>query len=253
MKQYMVTGMTCAACSARVEKAVSAVEGVTACNVSLLTNTMAVEGDVSEEKIIQAVESAGYGVKTNNSEKAEDDFLTDKETPVLKRRLISSVGFLAVLVYISMGHTMWGWPLPTFFEGNHIAVAISQMLLAIIIMVINKKFFISGFKSLINKAPNMDTLVALGSGASFVYSTYVLFAMTDAQMKGDMAAVMSHMHDLYFESAAMILALITVGKMMEARSKGKTTNALKSLIKLSQKKAVIIVEGKEKVIAASEI
>lgn len=253
MKQFSVTGMTCAACSARVEKAVSSVEGVISCNVSLLTNMVAVEGDVPEEKIVQAVEKAGYGIKTEGDEKTDDGFLKDRETPVLKHRLISSLVFLVLLMYLSMGHTMWGWPLPSFFENNHIAVAIAQMLLTIAVMVVNKKFFVSGFKSLVNKAPNMDTLVALGSGAAFVYSTYVLFAMTDAQLKGDAAMVMAHMHDLYFESAAMILALITVGKMLEAHSKGKTTNALKSLIKLTPKKAVIIVDGKEKEINAPEI
>lgn len=253
MKQYEVTGMTCAACSARVEKAVLAVDGVTSCSVSLLTNTMAVEGTATENEIISAIEKAGYGIKTNDKEIKEDSFLEDRESPVLKRRLLSSLIFLALLMYISMGHTMWNWPLPKFFEGNHMAIGMVQMLLAIAVMVINKKFFVGGFKSLINRAPNMDTLVALGSGASFVYSTYVLFAMTGAQMKGNTEAVMHYMHDLYFESAAMILALITVGKMLEARSKGKTTNALKSLMKLAPKKAIIIVDGQEKEIPASEI
>ena len=252
MKKFTVTGMTCAACSTRVEKAVSAVEGVTSCNVSLLTNSMVATGTADEKEIIKAVEKAGYGIKTNTPEKEEDVF-EDKETPVLKRRLVSSLVFLAPLMYISMGHTMWGFPLPKFFDGNHIAVAIAQMLLSIAIMVINKKFFGNGFKSFINRAPNMDTLVALGSGASFVYSVYVLFMMTDAQIKGDMAAVMLHMHDLYFESAAMILALITVGKMLEARSKGKTTSALESLVKLAPKTAVVIVNGEEKTVPASEI
>lgn len=252
MKKYTVTGMTCAACSARVEKAVLSVEGVTECNVSLLTNSMTVDGTASDKEIANAVEKAGYGIKTDKPEKEEEIF-EDKETPILKRRLISSLIFLVLLMYISMGHTMWGLPLPKFFDGNHIAIAIAQMLLAGAVMIINKKFFVNGFKSLINRAPNMDTLVALGSGASFVYSVYVLFMMTDAQIKGDMAAVMLHMHDLYFESAAMILALITVGKMLEARSKGKTTNALKSLVKLAPKTAIIYVDGKEKNIPASEI
>ncbi len=260
MKQFNVSGMSCAACSTRVEKAVSQLEGVTSCSVSLLTNSMAVEGTANDSEIIKAVADAGYGAEVKGSKKvgspisAEDDFLKDTETPILKRRLFSSLLFLALLMYVSMGHTMWGWKLPSFFDGNHIAVALVQLLLTIAVMVINKKFFISGFKSLLNKAPNMDTLVALGSGASFVYSLYALFAMTDAQLKGNADAVMGYMHELYFESAAMILALITLGKMLEARSKGKTTNALKSLIKLAPKTAVIIDKnGKEKEIPASEI
>ena len=254
MKQYTVTGMSCAACSSRVEKAVSKVPGVTTCSVSLLTNSMGVEGDVSPEAVIHAVEDAGYGasLKGNGgaasqaqSASGAEDALKDRETPVLKRRLIASLGFLAVLMYMSMGHMMWGWPLPHFMDGNHVAMGLLQLLLAGIIMVINQKFFISGFKGLLHRAPNMDTLVALGSGASFVYSTYALFAMTDAQLKGNDAAVMSYMHEFYFESAAMILALITVGKMLEARSKGKTTDALKGLMKLAPKTAVIIRDGAE--------
>ena len=231
MIQYIVTGMSCAACSARVEKAVSKVPGVTSCSVSLLTNSMGVEGTATEQEIIKAVKDAGYGAskKGEGAAKAQpaqalagEDMLKDRETPVLKRRLIASVGFLIVLMYFSMGHMMWGWPVPGFMKDNHVMMGLLQMLLTIAVMVINQKFFISGFKGLIHRAPNMDTLVALGSGASFVYSTYALFAMTDAQMHGDMDAVMSYMHDFYFESAAMILALITVGKMLEARSKGKT-------------------------------
>ena len=253
MEQYTVTGMSCAACSSRVEKAVSKVPGVTACSVSLLTNSMGVEGDASPEAVIHAVEDAGYGASLKGqsgtaqaqSASEAEDALKDRETPVLKRRLIASLGFLAVLMYISMGHMMWGWPLPHFMDGNHVAMGLLQLLLAGIIMVINQKFFISGFKGLLHRAPNMDTLVALGSGASFIYSTYALFAMTDAQLKGNDAAVMSYMHEFYFESAAMILALITVGKMLEARSKGKTTDALKGLMKLAPKTAVIIRDGAE--------
>ncbi len=245
MKKFEVTGMTCAACSARVEKAVSAVDGVTKCNVSLLTNTMVVEGSVSETEIISAVEKAGYGI--NSNVKKEDDALEDRETPVLKRRLISSLVFLILLMYISMGHTMWNFPLPKFFENNHIAIGMIQMLLSIAVMIINKKFFVNGFKSLFRGAPNMDTLVALGSGASFAYSIAVLFAMTVSNVGHEL------LHDLYFESAAMILTLITVGKMLETRSKGKTTNALKSLVKLAPKTAVIIVGGHEKTIPAAEI
>ena len=249
MEQYNVTGMSCAACSARVEKAVSKVDGVTSCSVSLLTNSMGVEGTASPEAIIDAVQKAGYGAsrKGGSDEAAapDSDALADRETPVLKRRLIASVGFLAVLMYISMGHMMWGFPLPSFFNGNHVAMGLVQMLLTIIIMVINRKFFVSGFQSLLHRAPNMDTLVALGSGAAFVYSTYALFAMTDAQVKGDMDAVMSYMHEFYFESAAMILTLITVGKMLEAHSKGKTTNALKGLMNLSPKTAVLLRNGEE--------
>ena len=234
MKQYNVTGMSCAACSARVEKAVSKVPGVTACSVSLLTNSMGVEGTAPDREIIAAVAGAGYGAsvkgaapETNGSGPSEAaEALRDRETPVLKQRLIWSVGFLMVLMYFSMGHMMWGWPLPPFFEGNHVAMGLAQLLLTVIIMVINQKFFISGYKSLWHRAPNMDTLVALGATAAFVYSTYALFAMTDAQVKGDMEGVMAYMMEFYFESAAMILTLITVGKMLEARSKGKTTDAL---------------------------
>ena len=249
MEQYIVTGMSCAACSSRVEKAVSKVPGVTSCSVSLLTNSMGVEGTASEQEIIKAVADAGYGAskkregaaKTQSSSaSAGEDMLKDRTTPALKKRLIASLGFLIVLMYFSMGHMMWGWPVPGFMKDNHVMMGLLQMLLTIAVMVINQKFFISGFKGMIHRAPNMDTLVALGSGASFVYSTYALFAMTDAQMRGDMDAVMSYMHDFYFESAAMILALITVGKMLEARSKGKTTDALKGLMKLAPKTAVVI-------------
>ena len=261
MKQYTVTGMSCAACSSRVEKAVSKVPGVTACSVSLLTNSMGVEGDVPPETVIHAVEDAGYGASLKGqgaaaqaqSASEAEDALKDRETPVLKHRLIASLGFLAVLMYVSMGHMMWGWPLPHFMEGNHVAMGLLQLLLAGIIMVINQKFFISGFKGLLHRAPNMDTLVALGSGASFIYSTYALFAMTDAQLKGNDTAVMSYMHEFYFESAAMILALITVGKMLEARSKGKTTDALKGLMKLAPKTAVIIQDGVETKVPIEEV
>lgn len=248
MKKFNVTGMSCAACSSRVEKAVSKVEGVQSCSVSLLTNSMGVEGSASDESIIAAVEKAGYGASVAGAEKkqsAETDQLQDKDTPVLMHRLIASVGFLAVLMYISMGHMMWGWPLPNFFTDNHIAMGLVQLLLCVIIMVINQKFFINGFKGLIHRSPNMDTLVALGSGASFVYSVYALFAMTDAQVKGNADLVMSYMHEFYFESAAMILTLITVGKMLEAHSKGKTTNALKALLNLAPKKATLLIDGKE--------
>ena len=257
MEQYNVTGMSCAACSARVEKAVSRVDGVTSCSVSLLTNSMGVDGTASPEAIIDAVQKAGYGAsrKGGSDETAapDSDVLADRETPVLKRRLIASVGFLAVLMYISMGHMMWGFPLPPFFNGNHVAMGLVQMLLTIIIMVINRKFFVSGFQSLLHRAPNMDTLVALGSGAAFVYSTYALFAMTDAQVKGDMDAVMSYMHEFYFESAAMILTLITVGKMLEAHSKGKTTNALKGLMNLSPKTAVLLRNGEEVTVPVEQV
>ena len=261
MKQYTVTGMSCAACSSRVEKAVSKVPGVTACSVSLLTNSMGVEGDVPPETVIHAVEDAGYGASLKGqgtaaqaqSASEAEDALKDRETPVLKHRLIASLGFLAVLMYMSMGHMMWGWPLPHFMDGNHVAMGLLQLLLAGIIMVINQKFFISGFKGLLHRAPNMDTLVALGSGASFIYSTYALFAMTDAQLKGNGTAVMSYMHEFYFESAAMILALITVGKMLEARSKGKTTDALKGLMKLAPKTAVIIRDGVETKVPIEEV
>ena len=248
MKKFNVTGMSCAACSSRVEKAVSKVNGVKSVSVSLLTNSMGVEGSASDESIIAAVEKAGYGASIAGGEKkqsAENDQLKDKDTPVLMHRLIASVGFLAVLMYISMGHMMWGWPLPNFFTDNHIAMGLVQLLLCVIIMVINQKFFINGFKGLIHRSPNMDTLVALGSGASFVYSVYALFAMTDAQVKGNADLVMSYMHEFYFESAAMILTLITVGKMLEAHSKGKTTNALKALLNLAPKKATLLIDGKE--------
>ena len=254
--------MSCAACSARVEKAVSKVPGVTSCSVSLLTNSMGVEGTATEQEIIKAVKDAGYGAskKGEGAAKAQpaqalagEDMLKDRETPVLKRRLIASVGFLIVLMYFSMGHMMWGWPVPGFMKDNHVMMGLLQMLLTITVMVINQKFFISGFKGLIHRAPNMDTLVALGSGASFVYSTYALFAMTDAQMHGDMDAVMSYMHDFYFESAAMILALITVGKMLEARSKGKTTDALKGLMKLAPKTAVVIRGEKEVQVSIEQV
>lgn len=255
MEQYTVTGMSCAACSARVEKAVSAVKGVSSCSVSLLTNSMGVEGTADEKSIIAAVEKAGYGAhkKGSNAKIQTDDSLEDRETPILKKRLAASLVFLIVLMYFSMGHTMWNWPLPSFLEGNHIAVGLIQLLLTSAVMVINQKFFVSGFKALANRAPNMDTLVALGSSASFVYSTYALFAMTNAQLNGNSDAVMGYMHELYFESAAMILALITVGKMLEAHSKGKTTNALKSLMDLSPKTAIIIQNGEEKEIPASQI
>ena len=252
MKQYNVTGMSCAACSARVEKAVSAVPGVDACSVSLLTNSMGVEGTADAQSIIAAVEAAGYGASLKGAEKttasADEDALKDRETPVLKRRLLASLGFLLVLMYISMGHMMWGWPLPRFLDGNHVAMGLAQMLLAIIVMVINQKFFVSGFKGLIHRAPNMDTLVALGSGASFVYSTYALFRMTGAQLEGGSDAAMVWMHEFYFESAAMILTLITVGKMLEARSKGKTTDALKGLMKIAPKTATLVINGQEKTV-----
>ncbi len=252
MKQYNVSGMSCAACSARVEKAVSAVPGVESCSVSLLTNSMGVEGTADERSIIAAVEAAGYGASPKGAEKAaqsaEEDALRDRETPVLKRRLLSSLGFLLALMYISMGHMMWGWPLPRFLDGNHVAMGLAQMLLAIAVMVINQKFFISGFRGLMHRAPNMDTLVALGSGASFAYSTYALFRMTQAQLEGGAEAAMVWMHEFYFESAAMILTLITVGKMLEARSKGKTTDALKGLMKIAPKTATIVENGKEKTV-----
>ena len=256
MKKFNVTGMSCAACSSRVEKAVSKVEGVQSCSVSLLTNSMGVEGSASDESIIAAVEKAGYGASVAGAEKkqsAETDQLKDKDTPVLMHRLIASVGFLVVLMYISMGHMMWGWPLPAFFADNHIAMGLAQLLLCVIIMVINRKFFINGFKGLIHRSPNMDTLVALGSGASFVYSVYALFAMTDAQVKGNAELVMSYMHEFYFESAAMILTLITVGKMLEAHSKGKTTNALKALLNLAPKKATLLIDGKETEVTVDKV
>ena len=268
MKQYTVTGMSCAACSARVEKAVSKVDGVTSCSVSLLTNSMGVEGSATDAQIVEAVEQAGYGAspkgtatesendKANNSLeqlKAAQDALVDRETPKLVNRLIASLIFLVVLMYFSMGHMMWGWPLPEFFNGNHVAMGLLQLLLTVAVMVINQKFFISGFKGLIHGAPNMDTLVALGSAASFGYSVYALFAMTAAQVNGDMDAVMSYMHEFYFESAAMILALITVGKMLEAHSKGKTTDALKSLMQLAPKTATVVKDGVEQEISVDAV
>ena len=257
MTRYIVTGMSCAACSARVEKAVRRVKGVTGCSVSLLTNSMSVEGQARQEDVIAAVKAAGYGAspaeETGRTEKPAADPLADTQTPVLKRRLIASVGFLAVLMYISMGHMMWSWPLPSWFDGNHVAMGLMQLLLAGIVMVINRDFFISGFKGLLHLSPNMDTLVAMGSGASFVWSTVVLFLMTDAQLHGDTEAVMRYMDEFYFESAAMILTLITVGKLLEARSKGKTTDALKSLMNLAPKTATVIRDGKEITVPAQEI
>lgn len=256
MVQYNVTGMSCAACSARVEKAVSKVNGVTSCSVSLLTNSMGVEGSASPDDIMAAVKNAGYGasLKGASPEKAaSDDSLKDTQTPLIMKRLIVSVIFTLILMYFSMGHMMWGWPLPSFFDGNHVAMGLVQLLLTVIVMVINQKFFISGFKSLWHKAPNMDTLVALGSSAAFVYSTYALFAMTDAQVNGNADAVMGYMHEFYFESSAMILTLITVGKMLESRSKGKTTDALKSLMKLAPKTAAVIRNGEETVIPAEQV
>ena len=259
MEQYNVTGMSCAACSARVEKAVSMVPGVTSCSVSLLTNSMGVEGTASSDEIIRAVQDAGYGASLKGasgqqmSASVAEEALEDHETPVLKRRLIASIGFLLVLMYFSMGHMMWGWPLPAWFDGNHVAMGLVQLLLAGIIMVINQKFFISGFKSLWHRAPNMDTLVALGSMASFVWSVYALFAMTRAQVDGDSAAVMNYMMEFYFESAAMILTLITVGKMLEARSKGKTTDALKGLMKLAPKTAVVVRDGQEATVPIEQV
>ena len=259
MEQYQVTGMSCAACSARVEKAVSKVPGVTSCSVSLLTNSMAVEGTADEAAIVAAVTEAGYGAKRKAAEPSAArpsealEALEDRETPKLKRRLIASVGFLLVLMYLSMGHMMWGWPLPGFLAGNHVAMGLTEMLLTIIIMVINQRFFLSGFRSLLHRAPNMDTLVALGSTAAFGYSTYALFAMTAAQLHGDAELVMHYMDEFYFESAAMILTLITVGKMLEARSKGKTTDALKSLMKLAPKTATVVRSGKETVVPIGQV
>ncbi len=273
MEQYTVTGMSCAACSARVEKAVAKVPGVTSCSVSLLTNSMGVEGNASIGEVIKAVEDAGYGAElrgkasgaatgagsgtkegeASGSVAIGEDALKDKETPVLKRRLLASIGFLIVLMYASMGHMMWNWPLPEFLAENHVAMGLIQLLLAAIIMVINQKFFISGFKGLLHRAPNMDTLVALGSGAAFVYSTYALFAMTEAQVKGDASGVMSYMHEFYFESAAMILTLITVGKMLEARSKGRTTDALKGLIKLAPKTATVLRDNVETEVSIEQV
>ena len=266
MEQYTVTGMSCAACSARVEKAVAKVPGVTACSVSLLTNSMGVEGSADPAAVIAAVEVAGYGAATKNGKQQdgkegangiaknkEEELLKDRETPALKRRLIASLGFLVVLMYFSMGHMMWGWPVPKILAENHVAMGLLQMLLTIAVMIVNQKFFVSGFKGLWHLAPNMDTLVALGSGASFVYSTYALFAMTEAQLRGDMEQVMGYMHEFYFESAAMILALITVGKMLEARSKGKTTDALKGLMRLAPKHAVVLRNGTEETVSIEQV
>ena len=264
MEQYNVTGMSCAACSARVEKAVSKVPGVTSCSVSLLTNSMGVEGTAAPEAVIAAVEEAGYGAarkeaRAENSSRgsasssAAEDSLKDRETPKMKKRLTASLCFLLPLLYFSMGHMMWNWPVPSFLEGNHVAMGLIQLLLTTAVMVINQKFFISGFKGLIHRAPNMDTLVALGAGASYGYSLYALFAMTDAQMRGDVAGVMSYMHEFYFESAAMILTLITVGKMLEARSKGKTTDALKSLMKLAPKTATVVKNGVEETVSIEQV
>ena len=266
MEQYNVTGMSCAACSARVEKAVGKVEGVTSCSVSLLTNSMGIEGTANPETIIKAVEEAGYGasLKGNVKEHAKgksnaldgglsEDALADKETPVLKRRLFTSLGFLALLMYVSMGHVMWGWPVPEFLGRNPIAIGLLELLLTIIVMVINQKFFVNGFKSLFHGAPNMDTLVALGSGASFVYSTYVLFEMSEVMLWGDRIAAMHYCHEFYFESAAMILTLITVGKMLEARSKGKTTDALKGLMKLAPKTANVVKDGVEQTVPMEQV
>ena len=263
MEKYIVTGMSCAACQARVEKAVSKLPGVDTCAVSLLTNTMGVDGSASSSEIIKAVEAAGYGAKLQGADEEDsqaatqsvvnESMLEDHETPVLKKRLISSLGFLVVLMYVSMGHMMWGFPLPGFMDGNHVAMGIVQMLLSGIIMVINQKFFVSGFKSLIHGAPNMDTLVALGSAASFAWSSYVLLAMTGAQLAGDTAQVEAYMHEFYFESAAMIVTLITVGKMLEARSKGKTTDALKGIMKLAPKTAILFENGEEKEVPIEQV
>ena len=270
MEQYHVTGMSCAACSARVEKAVSKVPGVTSCSVSLLTNSMGVEGTAPPSAVIAAVEEAGYGASEKKADaksglsssgaggartsmSAAEDSLADKETPKMKKRLIASLCFLIPLMYFSMGHMMWNWPVPSFLEGNHVAMGLIQLLFTTAVMVINQKFFISGFKGLIHRAPNMDTLVALGAGASYGYSVYALFAMTDAQFRGDMAGVMTYMHELYFESAAMILTLITVGKMLEARSKGRTTDALKSLMKLAPKTAAVIRDGAEVTVSIDQV
>ena len=262
MEQYSVTGMSCAACSARVEKAVAKVPGVTSCSVSLLTNSMGVEGAAAASDIIAAVEEAGYEAapkasvdKSGASAKAsaDNELLKDRETPILKKRLIASLCLLVPLMYVSMGHMMWNWPVPAVLDGNHVAMGLIQLLFTTAIMVVNQKFFVSGFRSLWHRAPNMDTLVALGAGASYVYSTYALFAMTDAQMHGDMAGVMNYMHEFYFESAAMILALITVGKMLEARSKGRTTDALKSLMKLAPKTATVLRQGAETVVSIDQV
>lgn len=256
MKQYNVTGMSCAACSARVEKAVSGVSGVTSCSVSLLTNSMGVEGSASDADIIKAVKDAGYGASVKGGSKevsADDDALIDTETPAMLKRLVASLVFLIILMYISMGHMMFGAPLPSFMEGNHVMMGLAQLILAAIVMVINQKFFINGFKGLLHRSPNMDTLVAMGSAASFVYSTWALFTMTDAQLYGGTEAAAKYMHEFYFESAAMILTLITVGKMLEARSKGKTTDALKGLMKLAPKTAVIIADGKETEVPVEQV
>ena len=257
MKQYTVTGMSCAACSARVEKAVVKVPGVKACAVSLLTNSMGVEGTAEPEAVIAAVKAAGYGaaLKDGNGpvQPTGEDALEDHETPALKRRLLVSLGFLLALMYVSMGHSMWGWPLPQRLAENHVALGLAQLLLSAIVMVINQKFFINGFRSLWRRSPNMDTLVAMGSAASFGYSVYALFAMTDAQMMGDHAAAMGYMHEFYFESAAMIVTLITVGKMLEARSKGKTTDALKGLMKLAPQTAVLLKNGLEEEVPVAQV
>ena len=259
MEQYNVTGMSCAACSTRVEKAVSKVKGVTSCSVSLLTNSMGVEGSASAADIIKAVQDAGYGAslksknKTSASINNDEEALKDKETPVLKKRLLCSLGFWLALMYFSMGHMMWGWPLPAFFNGNHVAMGLLQLLLTVVIMVINQKFFISGFKSLWHRAPNMDALVALGSMAAFIYSTIALFLMSDAMVKNDMDAVMMYMDEFYFESSATILTLITLGKMLEASSKGKTTDALKSLMKLAVKTCKLYKDDKEIVVPVEQV
>ncbi|MBQ8633565.1 MAG: heavy metal translocating P-type ATPase, partial [Lachnospiraceae bacterium] len=267
MEQYNVTGMSCAACSARVEKAVGKVEGVTSCSVSLLTNSMGVEGTASAEEIIKAVEEAGYGASlkgaTGNGASGNpadssasgfsEEALADKETPLLKKRLFTSLGFLLVLMYVSMGHMMWGWPVPEFLERNPVALGLTQLLLTVIVMVINQKFFVNGYKSLFHGAPNMDTLVALGSSAAFIYSTYALFAMSDAMALGKHELMHEYMHEFYFESAAMILTLITVGKMLEARSKGKTTDALKGLMKLAPKTATVVRDGAEQTIPMEQV
>ncbi len=260
MEQYTVTGMSCAACSARVEQAVSKLPGITSCSVSLLTNSMGVEGTAAEAEIIRAVEQAGYGASKKGADMARtgqnkdaEEALKDHDTPLLKRRLCYSLGFLLILMYLSMGHMMWDWPLPGILADNHVALGLIQLLLTMIIMIINQKFFISGFKSFIHGAPNMETLVALGAGAAFIYSTYALFAMTDAQMKGEFGRVMEYMHEFYFESAAMILTLITVGKMLEAKSKGRTTDALKGLMKLAPKTAVLVKDGKEAEVSIEQV
>ena len=259
MEQYIVTGMSCAACQARVEKAVNGVPGVTSCSVSLLTNSMGVEGTASASEIIKAVENAGYGASVKGADKKtdklarEEEAIKDRETPVLRTRLIYSLGFLAVLMYLSMGHKMAGFPVPSFLDGNPVSLSICEMLLAIIVMIINSKFFTSGFSSLMHGAPNMDTLVAMGSAASFVYSLAELFMMSDAMMKGDMEMAHHYHHNLYFESAAMIVALITVGKLLEAISKGRTTNALKSLLKLAPQKATLVINGVEKEVGIEEV